>query len=83
MKDTCFICSRNSYDFEHAGVGFDDHVNQEHNMWAYIFFFIRLLDTKSNDYTALDLHVSTQVSQLLWFQMINSLENIAYNVIYR
>ena len=29
----------------------------EHNMWAYIFFFIHLDDTKPNDYTALELYV--------------------------
>uniref|UniRef100_A0A1I8JJ97 CCHC-type domain-containing protein n=2 Tax=Macrostomum lignano TaxID=282301 RepID=A0A1I8JJ97_9PLAT len=57
MRDNCFICSRNSYDFEHHGMGFDYHVRQEHNMWAYIFFFIHLEDTARNDYTSLDLHV--------------------------
>ncbi len=30
-------------------------------MWAYIFFFIHLDDTKPNDYTALDLYVSNLV----------------------
>ncbi|CAD5116200.1 DgyrCDS5116 [Dimorphilus gyrociliatus] len=57
MRDTCFICSRKSYDFEHHGLGFNHHVQNEHNMWAYIFFFIHLHDTKQNDYTALDLYV--------------------------
>ena len=33
-------------------------------MWAYIFFFIHLDDTKPNDYTALDLYVSSLVSRL-------------------
>ncbi|ESO85062.1 hypothetical protein LOTGIDRAFT_60067, partial [Lottia gigantea] len=40
MKDTCFICSRNSYDFEHHGRGFDYHVKNEHNMWSYVYFII-------------------------------------------
>ncbi|XP_021341779.1 inositol 1,4,5-trisphosphate receptor type 2-like [Mizuhopecten yessoensis] len=57
MRDTCFICSRNSYDFEHHGKGFDHHVQHEHNMWAYIFFFIHLNGTKINDFTALELYV--------------------------
>lgn len=57
MRDTCFICSRKSYDFEHHGLGFSHHVQNEHNMWGYIFFFIHLHDTKQNDYTALDLYV--------------------------
>ncbi|XP_078335085.1 inositol 1,4,5-trisphosphate-gated calcium channel ITPR2-like [Crassostrea virginica] len=57
MRDTCFICSRNSYDFEHHGKGFDHHVRFEHNMWSYIFFFIHLHGTKVNDYTALEMFV--------------------------
>uniref|UniRef100_A0A2C9K951 Ion transport domain-containing protein n=1 Tax=Biomphalaria glabrata TaxID=6526 RepID=A0A2C9K951_BIOGL len=57
MRDTCFICSRNSYDFEHHGKGFDHHVRFEHNMWSYIFFFIHLNGTKVNDYTALEMYV--------------------------
>ncbi|CAH1798283.1 unnamed protein product [Owenia fusiformis] len=63
MRDTCYICSRKSYDFEHHANGFDTHVKLEHNMWAYIFFFIHLDDTKHNDYTALDLYVYTLLKQ--------------------
>lgn len=57
MKDTCFICSRNSYDFEHHGKGFDAHVKSEHNMWAYIYFIIHLDTVQSSEYTALELFV--------------------------
>ena len=35
-------------------------------MWAYIFFFIHLDDTKPNDYTALDLYVSSLVCDSLY-----------------
>ncbi|XP_076449737.1 inositol 1,4,5-trisphosphate-gated calcium channel ITPR1-like isoform X2 [Babylonia areolata] len=58
MKDTCFICSRNSYDFEHHGKGFDWHVRHEHNMWAYIYFIMHLDDIQTSDYTALELYVA-------------------------
>lgn len=37
--------------------GFDHHINHEHNIWAYIFFFIHLNDTKQCDYTSLELFV--------------------------
>ncbi|WAR13612.1 ITPR1-like protein [Mya arenaria] len=63
MKDTCFVCSRNSYDFEHNGKGFDYHVRNEHNMWSYIFFFIHLNDMKTSDYTAIELFVSRLLEQ--------------------
>ncbi|XP_071176008.1 inositol 1,4,5-trisphosphate-gated calcium channel ITPR2-like isoform X12 [Mytilus edulis] len=61
MKDTCFICSRNSYDFEHNGKGFEHHVRNEHNMWSYVFFIIHLDSVKTSDYTALELYVSKSV----------------------
>ena len=37
--------------------GFEHHINQEHHIWAYIFFFIHLNDTKQSDYTALEVYV--------------------------
>ncbi|XP_076109900.1 inositol 1,4,5-trisphosphate-gated calcium channel ITPR2-like isoform X1 [Mytilus galloprovincialis] len=58
MRECCFICSRNSYDFEHTGKGFQYHVGHEHSMWAYILFFIHLDNVKPSDYTALELFVA-------------------------
>jgi len=63
MNSKCFICSRSSYDFEHYGTGFDYHVKKEHNMWAYLFYFIHLDETRKNDYTALDLYVYRLLSK--------------------
>ncbi|XP_035825085.1 inositol 1,4,5-trisphosphate receptor type 3 isoform X3 [Aplysia californica] len=63
MKDTCFICSRNSYDFEHHGKGFEHHVKREHNMWAYVYFILHLDDVKASDYTALELYVAKLVEK--------------------
>ncbi|KAL3848189.1 hypothetical protein ACJMK2_019063 [Sinanodonta woodiana] len=57
MKTNCFICSRESYDFERHGSGFKKHVKMEHNQWAYLFFFIHLHETRPNDYSALELFV--------------------------
>ena len=42
--------------------GFEHHINVEHHIWAYIFFFIHLFDTKQSDYTALELYVYKLVS---------------------
>ncbi|XP_025079753.1 inositol 1,4,5-trisphosphate receptor type 3-like [Pomacea canaliculata] len=57
MQNRCFICSCESYDFERQAVGFEKHVKEEHNQWAYLFFFIHLDETHPNDYSALELHV--------------------------
>ena len=42
--------------------GFEHHINNEHHIWAYIFFFIHLYDTKQCDYTSLELFVHKLVS---------------------
>ncbi|XP_077862152.1 inositol 1,4,5-trisphosphate-gated calcium channel ITPR1-like [Saccoglossus kowalevskii] len=57
MRTLCFICGRKSYDFENHGNGFRQHVKLEHNVWSYLFFFIHLNETATNDLTALELHV--------------------------
>ncbi|PAA53235.1 hypothetical protein BOX15_Mlig016571g1 [Macrostomum lignano] len=57
MTSVCFICSRNAYDFEHHGEGFEKHVKEEHNQWAYLFFILYLDETRFNDYTAIELYV--------------------------
>ena len=62
MRDCCFICSLPSYDFEHHGNGFYQHVQHEHNMWSYIHYFIYLTNTNVNDHTALDYYVNQLVS---------------------
>nr|XP_022345635.1 inositol 1,4,5-trisphosphate receptor type 3-like isoform X6 [Crassostrea virginica] len=61
MMNNCFICSRESYDFERHGGGFERHVRMEHYQWAYLFFFLHLDETRPNDYTALELHVFNQL----------------------
>ncbi|PAA53236.1 hypothetical protein BOX15_Mlig001198g2 [Macrostomum lignano] len=60
MTSVCFICSRNAYDFEHHGEGFEKHVKEEHNQWAYLFFILHLDETRFNDYTAIELFVWRQ-----------------------
>jgi len=63
MLTNCFICSRESYDFEKSGGGFLRHVQHEHNQWAYLFFFIHLDETRPNDYSALELYVYKMLVQ--------------------
>ena len=44
--------------------GFQKHVKDEHNQWAYLFFFIHLDETRPNDYSALELYVYKLVSSI-------------------
>lgn len=44
------------------GEGFNRHVRLEHNLWAYLFFFIHLDETRPNNYSALEFYVYKLVS---------------------
>ncbi|CAD5124824.1 DgyrCDS13085 [Dimorphilus gyrociliatus] len=56
MRDSCFLCSRDSFEFDRTKTGFLYHVGKEHNMWDYIQYFVYLNDTRSKHYFALDLY---------------------------
>ncbi len=60
--------------------GFEHHVKVEHNLWTYIYFFIHLKEAHSNDYTTLELYVSTQVSYIAPFISIYVALNIHYSI---
>ncbi|XP_078311676.1 inositol 1,4,5-trisphosphate-gated calcium channel ITPR2-like [Crassostrea virginica] len=66
MMNNCFICSRESYDFERHGGGFEKHVKTEHYQWAYLFFFIHLTETRPNDFSALELYVYNQLERNIY-----------------
>ena len=57
--------------------GFDNHIKHEHPIWAYIFFFIHLHDTKKSDYTALELYVFKLVCGSFHFLLHRSAFEIA------
>ncbi|XP_061178320.1 inositol 1,4,5-trisphosphate receptor type 2-like [Saccostrea echinata] len=66
MMNNCFICSRESYDFERHGGGFEKHVKTEHHQWSYLFFFIHLTETRPNDFSALELFVYNQLERHIY-----------------
>ena len=61
--------------------GFEKHVKQEHNQWAYLFFFIHLDETRPNDYSALELHVHRLVSLSWTIEFIYELVHQAHDLI--
>ena len=42
QASNCFICSLPSSEFEKAGTGFKNHTDNQHNMWAYLFFMMHI-----------------------------------------
>jgi hypothetical protein len=42
LTSRCFVCSINRDEFEQVGLSFSRHIEDEHNMWKYLFFKIYL-----------------------------------------
>jgi hypothetical protein len=63
MHTKCFICGIDSYTFDRYGQGFEKHVKQEHNMWAYLYFFHHLRRKDKNEYTGQESYVSDMVER--------------------
>lgn len=52
IESMCFICSIDRDEFEQAGVSFEHHIKDEHNMWKYLWFQIYLDLKDPLSYTA-------------------------------
>lgn len=56
MKSKCFICGIDHGIFERYGNGFRAHIQEDHNMWAYLYFFLYLDFKKPTKYTAQEVN---------------------------
>lgn len=46
LRNTCFVCGLNRSSFENRTVTFEEHIQNEHNLWHYLYFIV-LIKTKS------------------------------------
>lgn len=47
----CFICNIEKYKFEKAGINFEIHRKEEHNLWDYSNFLIMMSQKTEKDCT--------------------------------
>lgn len=57
MKNKCFVCSIPAAEFQRDGGGFENHVNEEHNLWNYLFFLVHLELKDTTEYTSHESYV--------------------------
>jgi hypothetical protein len=62
QEKKCFICGieRNVFDVVQPGT-YDAHINEEHNMWQYLFFLHYLSEKDPESYTGQEAYVHQQV----------------------
>lgn len=66
MTDRCFICDirKNRFDVKaNEGINFDDHVNREHSVWNYVYFFVHLTKKEKTEYTGMEQYIYDLVTE--------------------
>ena len=57
QRNKCYICNIDRYIFDQDGDGFEDHCENDHNMWNYIFYIIHLQRKDPTEYSGLESYV--------------------------
>lgn len=59
MTNRCFICNIERMTFDrYAEGGFVKHIDQDHNLWNYIYYIVLLKNKDPTDYTGIESYVS-------------------------
>ncbi|KAJ8046348.1 Inositol 1,4,5-trisphosphate receptor [Holothuria leucospilota] len=75
LKNTCFICGLNRSAFDNKTVSFEEHCNEEHNMWHYLQFTVLIKVKKSTEYTGPESYVADMIEKknLDWFPRLRAM----------
>lgn len=52
--NTCFVCNIDREDFETSSVSFDEHIQNDHNMWKYVWFMIHLDEKDKTEFDGIE-----------------------------
>eukprot|EP00753_Platysulcus_tardus_P011780 PLAT3313.22.p1 GENE.PLAT3313.22~~PLAT3313.22.p1 ORF type:complete len:455 (+),score=258.94 PLAT3313.22:61-1425(+) len=56
-KNECFICGLTRDALERRNIDFDDHQENDHNMWSYVMYKVYLAQKGATNHTGLEAHV--------------------------
>jgi hypothetical protein len=67
LENQCFMCGLSRENYEDFGLGssaptFDDHKNEEHLLWTYIFFMSHLKKKPATTFTGIESYVGDMTS---------------------
>lgn len=66
MESKCFICSMEKVTLDAVPHGFEQHVQQEHNLANYMFFLMHLINKPDTEYTGQETYVWNMYQQRSW-----------------
>ena len=71
-KNKCFICNIDRYVFDRYAEGFEHHIEQDHNLWNYLFYILYLKSKDPTEFTGVESYVFEQVLFLLrrWTRLV-------------
>uniref|UniRef100_A0A7S3GF30 Ion transport domain-containing protein n=1 Tax=Palpitomonas bilix TaxID=652834 RepID=A0A7S3GF30_9EUKA len=61
QNNTCFICGKTRDVIDRHGNGFQRHIQQDHNMWNYVYFHMYLEEKSPTDYTGQESYIRKQI----------------------
>lgn len=71
MRNTCFICGIDRFSFETRGVttgveqggGFERHIRDDHNIWAYLGLMVHVSEKLPHSYNGWEQHVAEKITK--------------------
>ena len=61
IKNHCTICSLRREPFDKHSKGFNYHIENEHNVWNYLYFIFGLKKKDETEYTGMESYVSSMI----------------------
>eukprot|EP00941_MAST-03F_sp_MAST-3F-sp1_P001155 g1155.t1 len=60
-SNICTICSIDRNEIERAGITFNAHIKNQHNMWSYMKYFLHLWEYDPDDFNGMEDYVFAQI----------------------
>ncbi|GCC26788.1 hypothetical protein chiPu_0005208 [Chiloscyllium punctatum] len=79
LKSTCFICGLERDKFDNKTVSFEEHINNEHNIWNYLYFIVLVHVKKKTEYTGPESYVAQMIKtkNLDWFPRMRAMSLVS------
>ena len=61
VKERCFICGMNRFEFETKNKSWFDHIQKEHNAFSYLYFILYVQAKPGNECTGVEKYVKSLV----------------------
>lgn len=60
-KNKCFICNLDRHKFENMVGGFENHIEEDHNLWNYLFFMYAVKKKDETEYNGMESYVAKKI----------------------